>query len=72
MDIETLKQEYLRKKRLISASQRNLDIFEYRYGLLGKEPHTLKATGEKFRISGHRVTQIAAKIAWDIEKLDIS
>lgn len=66
MDIEILKQEYLNKRNSLRTSQRNREVFEYRYGLLGNEPHTLKATGEKFGVGSERIRQITGKITFQV------
>jgi GrpB-like predicted nucleotidyltransferase (UPF0157 family) len=69
MEIEDVKSEYVAKKHLLHESERSFDIFEYRHGIGGNEPHTFEATGKKFGVTRERIRQITAKIEYRMGKL---
>ena len=59
---------YAAKKELLPVNPRYLAIFELRHGLTDGQTHTLKETGKKFGISGTRVSQMEARVEYEIEK----
>jgi DNA-directed RNA polymerase sigma subunit (sigma70/sigma32) len=68
MHKKNITKEYLACKGSLSLKQRYYDIFEYRQGLADKVWHTLKATGQRFGISGCRVRQIEGRVIYEVEK----
>jgi DNA-directed RNA polymerase sigma subunit (sigma70/sigma32) len=44
------------------VSDRNLEIFKYRFGLEGEDEHSQAETGRKFNVTSSRVRQITTRI----------
>lgn len=47
--------------RLERLTHRETEVFNYRFGLEGEQPHTMDETCERFRITRERIWQIETK-----------
>ncbi|MBI5119354.1 sigma-70 family RNA polymerase sigma factor [Candidatus Poribacteria bacterium] len=54
---------------LTQLTQREADILQFRYGLVDGDPHTLKETGDRFKLTRERIRQIEAKALKKLRKL---
>lgn len=59
--------KYIQKKHLLKLKDRYINIFEYRNGIIDGRRHTHKETGNKFGISDTRISQIEARVWYEIE-----
>lgn len=60
---------YRAKKHLLALKPRYFEIFEFRNGMVDGKRHTYVETGKRFGISGVRVSQIIARVEYELGKV---
>lgn len=53
-------------KRSAGLTEREMQIFELRYGLTDGDPRTLEKVAKTFGVTRERIRQIEAKVLWKI------
>lgn len=60
LDLQAISEETLLDKLMAGVSERNRDVTSYRYGLAGRDPHTLQETGDFIGVTRERARQICS------------
>ncbi len=63
---EAIIEQYQKMKDSAKLTQREMEIFELRYGITDGNTRTLEKVAKAFGVTRERIRQIEAKILWKI------
>jgi len=69
-EVEYMRLLYYKVDNLINDSQRNREIFMYRYGVLDNIAHSFGECGKKFGISRARAQQIVYQVCAKMHQIE--